>query len=233
MTTAAGFVVTGGTGALGRAAVLGLLGTGARVAVPYRGATGWKELRAAAGDSAALWGAETDIADVAAAARFMDEAAAWLGGIDGLAALAGGWAGSGTVEASPASEWDQMLRLNLQTTYAACRGALPHLLRRRGSVVTVSSRSAETAGAGAAGYAVAKCGVVALTRILALENRERGVRFNCVSPGVIDTPANRRSMPDADFSRWTPPEAIVRVALFLLSPASSAVTGGVIPVDGR
>ena len=68
--------------------------------------------------------------------------------------------------------------------------------------------------------------------ILALENRERGVRFNCIAPGIIDTPDNRRAMPKADPSRWTSPEAIAKVVVFLLSPDSAPITGAIVPVDG-
>jgi NAD(P)-dependent dehydrogenase (short-subunit alcohol dehydrogenase family) len=126
-----------------------------------------------------------------------------------------------------------MLRSNLRATYVTCRAALPHLLRAGGSVVTVGSRNMETGASGAAAYAVSKAGVLALTRSLALENRDRGVRFNLVAPGTIDTPANRRAIPKADASRWVPPEAIAEVVAFLLSPASSPVSGAVVPVYGR
>ena len=74
--------------------------------------------------------------------------------------------------------------------------------------------------------------MLALTRVLALENRARGVRFNCVVPDIIDTPANRAAMPRADTSSWTSPQAIARVIVFLLSPESAAVNGAVVPVDG-
>ena len=150
-----------------------------------------------------------------------------------MAALAGAYAGSGTFEEAPAGEWDSMIKTNLGTAAALCRATLPHLLKGGGSVVTVGSRTAEAGGAGAAAYAVAKMAVIALTRALAAENRDRGVRFNCISPGTIDTPANRAAMPSADRSAWTPPAAIARVVLFLLSPDSAPVTGGVFPVDGR
>ena len=80
-------------------------------------------------------------------------------------------------------------------------------------------------------YAVSKVAVSGLTRVLALENRDRGVRFNCVLPGTIDTPANRRAMPDADPSKWTSPAAIARVIVFLLSPESTPTTGALVPVD--
>jgi NAD(P)-dependent dehydrogenase (short-subunit alcohol dehydrogenase family) len=227
------YLVSGGTGALGRAVVTALLERGARVAVPYRSATAWEALRASAGKGAALWGGAADLADPDAAAAFVEEAAGWLGGMDGVAALAGAYAGSGTMEAAPVREWEDMLRANLSTVYGLCRAALPHLTKEGGSVVTVASRLAEAGGAGAAAYAVSKAAVIALTRVLALENRDRRVRFNCVMPTVIDTPGNRGAMPAADTSRWTPPEAIARVIVFLLSPESGAVSGAVVPVDGK
>jgi NAD(P)-dependent dehydrogenase (short-subunit alcohol dehydrogenase family) len=225
-------VVTGGTGALGRAVVTALVARGARVAVPYRNPAEWEALRAACGADNALFGKAADVADGDEARAFIDDAVAAMGGLDGLAAIAGAYAGSGTLEKTPAGEWDAMLRANLQTTWATCRAALPHLLKQGGSVVTIGSLAAERGGARAAGYAVAKTAVHALTRVLALENEARGVRFNCVAPGTIDTPANRRAMPDADTKRWTPPEAIARVVVFLLSPESAPATGGLVPVDG-
>jgi NAD(P)-dependent dehydrogenase (short-subunit alcohol dehydrogenase family) len=233
VTAVRGCIVTGGTGALGRSVVLALLADGTKVAVPYTRTGGWDALRAACGPEAALFGGVADVANPDAAGAFVEEAAAWLGVVDGVAALAGAYAGSGTLEASPVDEWEGMLRANLGTVHGICRAALPHLLKQGGSVVTVGSRLAETGGAGAAGYIASKNAVLGLTRALAIENRQRGVRFNCISPGTIDTPDNRRAMPDADVSRWTSPDAIARVVTFLLSPASAPITGAVVPVDGR
>ena len=230
MTPARGVIVAGGTGALGRAAVKTLLDQGARVAVPYRSREEWEALRAAHGKDAPLLGVVADLSDPTAAGAFVDQAVAFLGRLDGVAIAAGTWSGGKTLEAAPPDEWDRMMRTNLATVYAVCRAALPHLLEQGGSVVTVGSKAAETGGAGAAAYAVSKSAVHALTRVLALENRDRGVRFNCVMPLVIDTPANRRAMPQADPSGWTKPEAIAEVIAFLLSPASAAVTGALVPV---
>ena len=227
------FVAPGGTGALGRAVVERLLAQGGRVAVPYRGAQGFEALRQALGEPEGLWGEQAELGTVDAAARFFDHAVGWLGGLDGVAIVAGGYAGSTTLEQAPVDEWDRMLGSNLQVTYTCCRAALPHLLERGGSVVTVGSRLVETGGAGAAAYTVSKAAVQTLTRVLALENRDRGVRFNCVAPGIIDTPANREAMPKADRSGWTSPQAIARTIAFLLSPDSSSTTGAVVPVDGR
>lgn len=226
-------VVSGGTGALGRAVVRAALEVGSRVAVPYRSTMEWDALRAQAREPERLFGAAADLADAADARRFVDSAAAALGGLDGAAALAGAFAGSGPFEQAPVGEWQRMLETNLGTAASLCRAVLPHLLEAGGSVVTVGSRTAEAGGAGAAAYAVSKLGVIALTRALAAENKARGVRFNCVSPGTIDTPANRAAMPDADRAQWTPAEAIARLVLYLLSPDSAPTTGAVIPVDGR
>ena len=227
-----GVIVTGGTGALGRALVTLLLERGTRVAVPWRRAEQWRSLEASVGSGARLLGFEADLADPTGARAFVDRAASSLDTLDGVALIAGGWAGGTTFEAAPDDEWDRMLRGNLATVRNVSRAALPHLLEGGGGVVTVGSRAAETGGAGMAGYTVAKSAVHALTRVLALENRDRGVRFNCILPGTIDTPANRAAMPDADPSSWTAPDAIARVMAFLLSSESAAVTGALVPVDG-
>ncbi|MFN8092084.1 MAG: SDR family oxidoreductase [Vicinamibacteria bacterium] len=224
-------VVTGGTGGLGRAVVLLLLARGARVAVPYRRADEWKALAAEA-RSDRLFGREADLADPAAARAFVDAAAAALGGLDGLALVAGGWAGGARFEDAPADELARMLRINLDTAANVIRAALPHLLAGGGSVVAVGSRGAQAGGAGMAGYAVAKEALHALVRVLAAENQDRGVRFNAVLPGTIDTGANRAAMPGADRQRWTPPEAVARAIAHLLSPGSAPVTGALVPVDG-
>jgi NAD(P)-dependent dehydrogenase (short-subunit alcohol dehydrogenase family) len=220
-------IVTGGSGALGRAVVAALRERGARIAVPYRNAAGATAL-GSSGPEVQGWTA--DVADDAAASAFVEGAVGWLGGLDGLALVAGGFAGGARFEASPADEWDEMMRANLGTVRSVCRAALPHL-RPGSAVVTVGSRSAESAGAGMSAYAVSKIAVSGLTRVLALENCDRGVRFNCVLPGTIDTPANRRAMPDADPSKWTSPAAIARVIVFLLSPESATTTGALVPVD--
>jgi NAD(P)-dependent dehydrogenase (short-subunit alcohol dehydrogenase family) len=226
-------LVSGGTGALGRAVVTAALEAGSRVAVPYRSSAEWDALVKQAPDPGRLFGAAADLADPADADRFVAAAIAALSGLDGVAAIAGAYAGSGPFETAALGEWEGMIKANLGTTAALCRATLPHLLKGGGSVVTVGSRAAEAGGSGAAAYAVAKMGVIALTRALAAENRDRGVRFNCVSPGTIDTPANRLAMPKADHSTWTPPASIARLILFLLSPDSAPTTGAVIPADGR
>ena len=231
MSVPRGVIVTGGTGALGRAVVKQLLEQGSRVAVPWRDAGEWQGLLAAAGESAPLFGARADLTSPAGASSFVDEAARQLGVVDGAALVAGGWSGGSRFDEAPEDEWERMLRTNLDTSAHVCRAALPHLRKQGGSVVAVGSRAADTGGAGMAAYAVSKVALHALVRILALENAGHGVRFNAVLPGTIDTPANRRAMPGADPARWTSPEAVARVVVFLLSGEAAATNGALVPVD--
>jgi NAD(P)-dependent dehydrogenase (short-subunit alcohol dehydrogenase family) len=225
-------IVTGGTGALGRAVVVHLLARGSRVAVPYRDGEGWRSLQAAAGAGAPLTGLAADLGDPEKARAFVEQAVTALGGLDGLALVAGGWAGGRPFAEAPADEWTRMLRQNLDTAANACRAALPHLEAKGGSVVAVGSHAVLAGGAGMAAYAVSKLALHGLVRVLALEYRDRGVRVNAVLPGTIDTPSNRRALPRADRSSWTAPEAIARTVAFLLSPDSAPTTGALVPVDG-
>jgi NAD(P)-dependent dehydrogenase (short-subunit alcohol dehydrogenase family) len=223
--------VTGGTGALGRAVVARLLAAGSRVAVSYRRVAEWQSLHAAAAASPALVGIEAELESPQGAQALVERTASELGLIDGVALVAGGWAGGTRFDAAPADEWSRMLRSNLDSAAHVCRAALPHLRRQGGSIVAVGSRAAEQGGATMAGYAVAKLGLHALVRILAQENRTLGVRVNAVLPGTIDTPANRAAMPGADTSAWTSPQRVAEVVCFLLSTESAATTGALVPVD--
>jgi NAD(P)-dependent dehydrogenase (short-subunit alcohol dehydrogenase family) len=225
-----GVIVTGGTGALGQAVIEKLLEGTARVAVPWRHADDGRTLERQAA-AAPLFGIQANLALPEGAWAFVEEAVRRLGVLDGLVLAAGGWTGGAPFDESPQGEWEAMLRTNLDTVAHVCRAALPHLRKQGGSVVAVGSRAAETGGAGMAAYAVSKVAVHALVRVLALENAAHGVRFNAVLPGTIDTPANRRAMPDADRSRWTSPDAVARVIRFLLSSDSAPTTGALVPVD--
>ena len=114
------------------------------------------------------------------------------------------------------------------------REALPHLLRAQAAgIVNLGALAAQKAGAGMGAYAASKAGVARLTEALAEELKDRGVRVNAVLPSILDTPANRSEMPDADTSRWVSPRALANVIAFLLSDDASAVTGACVPVAGR
>lgn len=224
-------IVTGGTGALGRAVVRRLLEAGARVAVSYRRAEEWRSLQAEAGDDAALFGFAAELSDAAAAAAFVEQARERLGLLDAMVLVAGGWAGGTSFDQAPVDEWSRMLRGNLDAAAYVCRAALPALRLQGGSIVAVGSRAAETGGGGMAAYAVSKLALHELVRVLAQENRELGVRVNAVLPGTIDTRANREAMKNATGAGWTSPDRIAQVVVFLLSSEAAATTGALVPVD--
>jgi len=120
------------------------------------------------------------------------------------------------------------------TAVLASQAALPHLLAQpRGRIVNVGALASGQAGTGMGAYAAAKAGVSRLTEALAEELEDRRITVNAVLPSIIDTPANRAGMPDADVSRWVQPDQLAGVIAFLLSDAAAAVTGALIPVRGR
>ena len=155
------------------------------------------------------------------------------GGIDGVVNVAGGFAWE-PIEGGALETWDRLYTMNVRTAVASCRAALPHLLARgAGRIVNVGALAAQKAGMGMAAYAASKSGVARLTESLAEELKDRGVTVNAVLPSIIDTPANRADMPDADASRWVAPDKLAAVIAFLLSDDASAVTGACVPVSGR
>jgi NAD(P)-dependent dehydrogenase (short-subunit alcohol dehydrogenase family) len=217
-------VVTGGFGALGRAVGEALLAAGARVAL-------LDQAGAADGlPEGALHCGGVDLGDASAARACIDALAERFGGLDGIVNVAGGFAWQ-TVEHGDIATWDRMYAMNVRTALLASQAALPHFLRQgRGRIVNVGAQAAARAQAGMGAYAAAKSGVARLTEAMADEFLGRGITANAVLPGIIDTPANRAAMPDADTTHWVSPAALARVIAFLLSDASAAVTGALLPV---
>jgi NAD(P)-dependent dehydrogenase (short-subunit alcohol dehydrogenase family) len=222
--------VTGGSGQLGMAVVRAAVEAGAQVAVLDRSQppTGTP----LPGGVLAIGG--VDLADADAARQAVDKVAAHFGGLDAIVNVAGTFRFE-TLEQGSLDTWDLMYRVNLRSAASASRAALPHLLARgSGRIVNIAAAAAVSkAGAGIGAYAASKAGVLKLTESLAEELKEHHITVNAVLPTVIDTPANRTAMPQADFSRWVAPQAIADVIVFLLSGAARAVTGAAIPVPGR
>jgi NAD(P)-dependent dehydrogenase (short-subunit alcohol dehydrogenase family) len=155
-----------------------------------------------------------------------------FGGLDALINIAGGFAFETTVEGDPKT-WQRLHALNVLTALNACRSAIPHLaVCSTGRIVNVGAMGAIQAGAGMGAYAASKAGVHRLTEALAAEWKGK-ITVNAVLPSIINTAANRASMPDADFAKWVRPDELADVILFLASDAASAVTGALLPVNGR
>lgn len=224
-------IVTGAFGALGHVAARTLAAQGARLALVDAAPVVPEAVAGEFGAHQLLPG--TDLADLAATQAMVAQVVARHGRLDALVNIAGGFRWETVADGDPGT-WDLLYAMNLKTALHACKACLPHLLDRAGArIVNVGAGAAGKAGAGMGAYAASKSGVLRLTEALAEETKQRGLTVNAVLPGIIDTPANRLDMPQADFSRWVAPEALAEVVAFLLSDAARAITGAGIPVMGR
>ena len=219
-------VVTGASGALGKVVAEVALARGARVA----GIDHSPAQSEATGNRIDFGG--VDLTDATQAGKAIDDAASHFGRIDVLINLAGGFAFEAIAEGDPKT-WQRMYALNVLTTLNASRSAIPYLSTSgSGRIVNVGAMGALQAAGGMGAYAASKAGVHRLTEALAAEWKGK-ITVNAVLPSIIDTPANRASMPKADFAKWVTPEELANVILFLAGDAASAITGALIPVSGR
>lgn len=225
-------LVAGGTGGLGRAVTLAFLEEGASVAVTYRDPEEHRAVESAAGGARdRLSGHAADVTDGAAMRDLVAEIVGTRGRVDVLVNCVGGFAGGRTLWGTEPKVFDRMLDLNLKSGLALCRAVVPAMLAQGGgAIVNVASRAAVDHSAGLAAYAASKAAAVALIDSLAADLADSPVRANSVLPSIIDTEANRRAMPKADFSKWPKPEEIARVILFLCGDGARLIRGASIPV---
>ncbi|MCA9533940.1 MAG: SDR family NAD(P)-dependent oxidoreductase [Myxococcales bacterium] len=230
MSNTAGFqgqhvVVTGGTGALGRSVVGGLLARGATVHIPVmfpRELEGFPHAEAVH----AVEGVDL---------RDEDSCAGFYGSLDGpLYAsihLAGGFS-MAPMEQTSVADYQKLVDLNLTTCFLSCREALRHM-SGEGRIVNVAAKPALVPTGGLSAYSATKAAVAGLTLALAEEVRERGIWVNAVVPSTMNTPANVASMPDADHSAWPTTDDVAETICFLASPANRSTRGALVPVYGR
>ena len=219
-------VVTGVGGALGSQVAEILAQAGLRVVGIDRAAT----IPHSQAMALAIGG--VDLVDEAGTREAFAHIKQALGEIDGLVNIAGGFRWE-KIEKGSADTWDLMYRMNVRTALSACRAALPLFRSSGGSIVNIGAAAAQKAGLGMGAYAASKAGVARLTESLAEELKDRSIRVNAILPSTIDTPANRKEMPDAAFDRWVSPASLTEVIKFLLSSGSRDITGALLPVTGR
>ncbi|MGF6432858.1 MULTISPECIES: 3-oxoacyl-ACP reductase FabG [Bradyrhizobium] len=219
-------VITGALGALGKVVATEALARGVRVAgIDHAAST-----LAATADHIELGG--VDLTDTAQATAAIDKAAAHFGRLDGLINIAGGFTFEAVSDGDPAT-WQRMYAMNVMTALNTSRAAIPHLTKSgAGRIINIGALGALQAASGMGPYAASKAGVHRLTESLAAELKGK-VTVNAVLPSIIDTAANRAAMPKADISKWVTPRELAEVILFLASDAASAVTGALLPVNGR
>ena len=219
-------LVTGGSRGIGREAALLLSAAGARVMVVAR-----SEMELA---SVGLEHVAADLGTREGCALAVAETERRLGPIDVLVVNHGiGSAHERLVWEQDPEVWRETMRVNLDGPFELARLTVGGMCKRRfGRLVFTSSTAGEKAERSGSAYTASKQGVMKLTESMAEELKGK-VRVNAVLPSTIDTPANRKDMPKADFSTWVTPTELADVMLFLASDAASAVTGALIPVVGR
>jgi NAD(P)-dependent dehydrogenase (short-subunit alcohol dehydrogenase family) len=227
-------LVAGGTGGLGGAVSRAFLNGGALVAVTYQRAEEFAALQQRAGSNiASLKGHQVDVTQEADCRELVNRVIADQGRLDNLVNCVGGYAGGTPLWELDPKVFEKMLSLNLRSGFLLSRAALPAMLKQRsGVLINIASQAAVNHAAGAAAYAASKAAAVAMIDSLAADLNGTGVRANSVLPSIIDTKANRRAMPNADFSKWPKPEEIAQVIVFLCSDEAKLIHGAAVPVYG-
>lgn len=224
-------VITGATGNLGAAVARAFIGHGANVVLVDRS----REHLEHSGftDDARHLISVTDLLDQAQVNAMMQAAVAKFGGVQVLCNIAGGFRMGEAVHETSDANWNFLFDINARTLLHASRAVVPQMLKQKGGkIINVGAFGAQKGGAQMGAYAASKASVMRLTESMAAELREQGINVNAVLPTIIDTPQNRKDMPDADPAKWVAPEALADVVMFLASDAARAVHGAMVPVTG-
>lgn len=227
-------LVAGGTGGLGRAVSLAFLDEGANVVTTYQRQGEFDALQQSIANKSLLSGQSVDVTDQAATQGLIDGIVSEHGKLDALVNCVGGYAGGPKLWESDPKVFELMLALNVRSGYMLARAAVPAMLKQGGgAIVNIASKAAVDHAAAAAAYVASKAAAVAMIDSLAGDLHGTAVRANSVLPSIIDTEANRKAMPKANFAHWPKPEEIAQVILFLCSDDAKLISGASIPVYGN
>jgi NAD(P)-dependent dehydrogenase (short-subunit alcohol dehydrogenase family) len=215
-------VVTGAAGALGGACAAHFAGLGARLAL--------LDVIEIPGKH---FSRQCDLTDAGACKTVIDEIEKQVGPMDVLCNIAGGFAMGEAVHETSDDTWTFLMGLNARSVLNMARAAVPRMLaRKRGKIVNIGAGAGQHALAQMGAYSASKSVVIRLTEAMAGELKTQGINVNCILPSVIDTPANRKSMPDADFDTWVKPADMAKVIAFLASEDAAPIHGAALPVSG-
>ncbi|HEX3354158.1 MAG TPA: SDR family NAD(P)-dependent oxidoreductase [Terriglobales bacterium] len=220
-------LVTGANGGLGTYVTQALLDQGASVVGLSR------NIQQSAFGSPRFSASPGEISTAAGARVAVENVIAGFGRVDILAHTVGGFAGGKSIAATDDAIFERMFEMNFNSAFYLLRALIP-VMRKTGNgrIVAIGSRAALEPGAGVGAYSASKAALVSLIRTVAVENKDAGITANVILPGTMDTPANRKFMPDADFAKWVRPETLANLIVWLAGDSGKDINGAVIPVYG-
>ena len=221
-------LVTGANGGLGRHVTQAFLDAGATVVGVSR------KIQPSDFNSSSFMALPAEISTADGSQKMVDSVVARFGRLDVLAHTVGGFSFGGPIAKTDDATFQRMLEMNLNSTFYLLRAAIP-VMRKTGNgrIIAIGSRVALEPAAGVGAYGASKAAMASLIRTAALENKDVGITANVILPGTIDTPANRKEMPNADASKWVQPSAIAELIVWLAGDAGKNVNGAMIPVYGN
>jgi NAD(P)-dependent dehydrogenase (short-subunit alcohol dehydrogenase family) len=221
-------LVTGANGGLGVNVTQAFLDAGATVIGTSR------EIQQADFNSPGFTAIAADISTREGARVLIDQVIVRCGRIDVLAHTVGGFAGGQSIAETDDATFQRMFDINLNGAFYLLRAALPAMRKTGGGrIIAIGSRAAVDPGPGVGAYSASKAALVSLIRTVAAENKDAGLTANVILPGTMDTPTNRKMIPNADVSKWVKPANVASLILWLAGNAGTDVNGAVIPVYGK
>jgi NAD(P)-dependent dehydrogenase (short-subunit alcohol dehydrogenase family) len=221
-------LITGAKGGLGSFTTQAFLEAGARVAGVSR------SIQAGDFPHPRFTAMPAELGSGEAARALVELAVARFGKVDVLVQVVGGFAGGKSVAETDDATLEKMLDVNFRSAFFMMRALLPHMRQQgAGRILAIAGRLGVEPAAMAGAYSASKAAIVALVRVVALENKDRAIAANSILPGTMDTPANRKREPDGDYSQWVQPQQVAALLVHLAGDEGASITGAAIPVYGR
>src|SRR5215831_8210717 len=224
-------LVTGGTGALGRAITRSFIECNAQVISSYITDSNIELSKGQTGLQLEL--IKADISKEEQVKKLVSDILAKYRQIHIMVNVVGGYLGGKAISELEEQEWDKMMTINLKTAFLISKHLIPHMISTKyGKIVHIASKTGLKSNGYDSAYAASKSGLIRLVESLSEETKESNINVNCIMPSIIDTEANRKAMPTANFGKWAKPEDLANIVLFLCSEEAKIITGAAIPTYG-
>jgi NAD(P)-dependent dehydrogenase (short-subunit alcohol dehydrogenase family) len=224
-------LITGGTGALGRAVAQAFGTSNATTVVTYIIEEEREDVKSKIKTIAEL--VKADITKEDQAKKLVSHVIKTYDRIDVLVNVVGGYLGGKTVAELDETEWDKMMSMNLKSAFLISKHVIPLMVAaKHGKIVHISSRTGLKSDGYDSAYSASKSGLIRLVESISEEVKEHNINVNCILPSIIDTEANRNAMPNSDFSKWVKTEDLANLVLFLCSDEAKVINGAAIPAYG-